>query len=243
MLLYPAIDIRNGQVVRLSQGEAERQIVYGHDPVAVAQRFVAQGAEWIHVVDLDRAFGSGDNVESVRRIVAAVGRQVRIQLGGGLRSLPQVREGLDLGVARVVVGTSAVLDPAFVPAAIAEAGTARLAVGVDARDGMVAVRGWTETSTQRAEDLVRRVSADGVETVIYTDVSRDGMLQGADVAGALALQRGGTRIIASGGVSSLADVRAVRDAGLAGAIIGRALYEGRFDLAEALEAARCASPS
>lgn len=243
MLLYPAIDIRNGQVVRLSQGEAGRQIVYGQDPVAVAERFVAQGAEWIHVVDLDRAFGSGDNVESVRRIVAAVGQHVRIQLGGGLRSLAQLREGLDLGVARVVVGTSAVLDPAFVPAAISEAGSARLAVSVDARDGMVAVRGWTETSTQRAEDLVRRVAGDGVGTVVYTDVSRDGMLQGADVSGALALQRAGIRVIASGGVSSLADVRAVRDAGLAGAIIGRALYEGRFDLAEALEAARCASPS
>lgn len=243
MHLYPAIDIRNGQVVRLSQGEAGRQIVYGFDPVAVAERFVAQGAEWIHVVDLDRAFGSGENVESVRRIVAAVGQHVRIQLGGGFRSLPQLREGLDLGVVRVVVGTSAVLDPAFVPAAIAEAGSARLAVGVDVREGMVAVRGWTETSTQRAEDLVRRVAADGVETIIYTDVSRDGMLLGADVSGALALQRTGTRVIASGGVSSLADVRAVRDAGLAGAIIGRALYEGRFGLAEALEVARCASPS
>lgn len=243
MRLYPAIDIRSGQVVRLNQGEAGRQTVYGYDPVAVAERFVEQGAEWIHVVDLDRAFGEGDNVAVVQRLVAAVGGRVRVQLGGGLRSLAQLREGLELGVARVVVGTSAALDPSFVPAAIAETGAARLAVGVDARDGVVAVRGWTETSTLRAEELVRRVTADGVETVIYTDVSRDGMLQGADVAGAVALQRAGARVIASGGVSSLVDVRAVRDAGLAGAIIGRALYEGRFDLAEALEAARCASPS
>ena len=243
MDLYPAIDIRSGQVVRLTQGEAGRETVYGHDPVAVAERFAEQGATWIHVVDLDRAFGSGDNIAVVRRIVAAVGPRLGVQLGGGLRSLERLREGLDLGVARVVVGTSAALDPSFVPAAIEAAGTARLAIGVDARAGLVAVRGWTETSTLRAEDLVRRVTAEGVETIIYTDVSRDGMLQGPDVAGAVALQRGGARVIASGGVGSLDDVRAVCDAGLAGAIVGRALYEGRFNVAEALEAARCASSS
>ncbi len=163
-------------------------------------------------------------------------------MGDSVRST-QLREGLDLGVARVVVGTSAVLDPAFVPAAIAEAGPP------GSPWAWMRAMGWSRCEGgRRRPPSARRTwsggcAADGVETVIYTDVSRDGMLQGADVSGALALQRAGTRVIASGGVSSLADVRAVRDAGLAGAIIGRALYEGRFDLAEALEAARCASPS
>jgi phosphoribosylformimino-5-aminoimidazole carboxamide ribotide isomerase len=241
--LLPAIDIRNGRVVRLSQGEASRQTVYGHDPVAVAERFVREGAQWVHVVDLDRAFGDGENVSTVRRIVAAVGGDLRIEVGGGLRSLDRLQEILRLGVARVVVGTSAATDTSFVQAALAAAGPERLAVGVDARAGLVAVRGWTETSTVRAEDLVRRVAAEGVQTVIYTDVSRDGMMEGPDVAGSVALQQAGLRVIASGGVSSLDDLRAVCDAGLAGAIVGRALYEGRFTLADALEASRCASSS
>jgi phosphoribosylformimino-5-aminoimidazole carboxamide ribotide isomerase len=241
--LYPAIDIRSGRVVRLSQGEAGRQTVYGDDPVAVAVLFANQGAEWIHVVDLDRAFDAGDNASVVRGITATIGQRTRIQLGGGLRSVDRVRESLDLGVARIVVGTSAATDTTFVPAALAVAGAERLAVGVDAREGFVAVRGWTETSTLTAVALVERVVADGVTTIIYTDVSRDGMLAGPDIDGASVLQRTGARVIASGGVSSLDDIRAVCRAGLAGAIVGRALYENRFGLAEALEAAGCASSS
>jgi len=241
--LYPAIDIRNGQVVRLSQGEAARQTIYAADPVAVAGQFADYGARWIHVVDLDRAFGTGDNTSLVRRIVAHVGQRVRIQLGGGLRSLDRLRESLELGVARLVVGTSAATDPAFVPAALATAGVDKVAVGIDARDGFVTVRGWTETSTLTARALVARVVADGVATVIYTDVSRDGMLLGPDIEGASLLQKTGAGVIASGGVSSLDDLRAVCEAGLAGAIVGRALYEGRFDLIAALEAAQCAPSS
>ncbi len=243
MHLYPAIDIRGGQVVRLSQGEAARATVYGEDPVAVAERFADHGARWIHVVDLDRAFGTGDNTSVVQRVVASVGRRADIQLGGGLRSLDRLRESLEVGVARVVVGTSAAADAAFVPAALALAGPDRLAVGVDVREGFVTVRGWTETSTLTAEALVDRVVREGVVTVIHTDVSRDGMLRGPDLAGAKALRRTGAKVIASGGVSSLEDIRAVCEAGLAGAIVGRALYEGRFELAAALEAARCASSS
>jgi len=235
--LFPAIDIRNGRVVRLSQGEATRQTVYGDDPTAVAERFAEQGARWIHVVDLDRAFGDGDNGAAVRAIVAQVGGRVRVQVGGGFRTIDRLKKGLELGAARLVVGTAAATDPAFVPAAIAVAGAERLAVGVDARNGMVVLRGWTETSSISANDLVRRVVDQGVSTVIYTDVARDGMLGGPDIEGALALQRVGARVIASGGVSSLADVRAVSEAGLAGAIIGRALYEGKFTLSEALKAA------
>jgi phosphoribosylformimino-5-aminoimidazole carboxamide ribotide isomerase len=240
--LYPAIDIRHGRVVRLSQGEATRQTVYGDDPAAVAERFVEQGAAWVHVVDLDRALGEGDNEAAVRRLVERVGGRVGIQLGGGFRTLERVRLGLDLGVTRVVIGTAAATDPAFVTAALAAATPAGLAVGVDVRDGRVAVRGWKETSTVRAAELVARVAGEGIRTVIYTDVSRDGMLAGADLAGAATLQRSGAGVIASGGVTSLDDVRAARELGLAGVVIGRALYEARLRLSEALEAARSEPP-
>ena len=209
----------------------------------MAARFADQGATWVHVVDLDRAFGEGENLALVRRIVAAVGGRTRVQLGGGLRTLERVREGLDQGVDRVVIGTAAALDPAVVPAAVAAAGVERIAVGIDARDGRVAIRGWTETSQLTADSLARRVVGEGVRTVIYTDVARDGMLTGPDVDGARRLQAAGARVIASGGVAGLEDIRAVREAGLAGAIVGRALYEGRFTLPEALEAAAGASPA
>ncbi len=234
MDLYPAIDIRSGRVVRLSQGEATRQTVYGTDPAAVAERFADQGARWIHVVDLDRAFGDGDNEATVRSIVARVEGRVRVQTGGGFRSLAAIRHGLDLGVARVVIGTAAALDPDFLAAAAAAVTGDRLAAGVDVRGGMVAVRGWTETSDLRAGDLAARALAAGIATVIYTDVARDGMLEGPDIPGAVALSRQGAQVIASGGISSLDDVRAVAEAGLAGAIVGRALYEGRLDLEQAL---------
>ncbi len=237
MDLYPAIDLRQGRVVRLSQGEAERETVYETDPAAVAERFADAGAAWIHVVDLDRAFGDGDNNVVVARIVGAVGTRLRVQVGGGFRSLERIEEGLAQGAARVVVGTAAVQDPELVPRAVEQVGAAALAVGIDARDGLVAVRGWRETGTQRAEELAGRVVRQGVETVIYTDIGRDGMLAGADVAGSAALQRLGARVIASGGVASLADLRAIRDAGLAGAIVGRALYERRFTVAEAVQVA------
>jgi phosphoribosylformimino-5-aminoimidazole carboxamide ribotide isomerase len=234
--LLPAIDIRSGRVVRLSQGEAARQTVYGADPAAVAHEFVAQGARWIHVVDLDRAFGEGDNEASVRRLLERVRGRVRIQLGGGFRSLDRVRGGIELGVDRVVIGTAAAMDPDFLPAVAAAVPPERLAVGVDARDGRVALRGWTETSTLTAAELTSRALGSGISTLIYTDVARDGMLQGPDIDGALSLQRQGARVIASGGVSSIDDLRRIAQAGLAGAIVGRALYEGRFELPEALEA-------
>jgi phosphoribosylformimino-5-aminoimidazole carboxamide ribotide isomerase len=235
--LFPAIDIRHGRVVRLSQGEATRQTVYGEDPVAVAVRFADQGARWIHVVDLDRAFGDGENLGLVRRIVAAVGGQARVQLGGGLRTVALLREGLEQGVSRGVIGTAAAIEPAVVPAAVAALGADRIAVGIDARDGRVAIRGWTELSDLTAEALARRVARDGVGAVIYTDVGRDGMLTGPDLDGACRLQAAGVGVIASGGIAGAGDIRAAREAGLAGAIVGRALYEGRVTLAEALAAA------
>jgi phosphoribosylformimino-5-aminoimidazole carboxamide ribotide isomerase len=234
--LFPSIDIRSGRVVRLSQGEATRQTVYGDDPVAVAERFVEQGATWIHVVDLDRALGTGDNRPAVAQIANRVGSRVRLQLGGGFRTLELVRAGLDLGVARIVIGTAAAVDPSFVASAVSATGSERLVVGIDTREGQVALRGWTETSTQRAEELARRVVADGIDTVIYTDIGRDGMLGGPDLAGAAALLATGARVIVSGGVASAEDIRGARASGLAGVIVGRALYEGRLTLSEALAA-------
>jgi phosphoribosylformimino-5-aminoimidazole carboxamide ribotide isomerase len=240
--LYPAIDVRHGRVVRLSQGEATRQTVYGDDPVAVAERFADAGAVWIHLVDLDRAFGVGDNLALVRRVVARMGGRVQVQLGGGLRTVDLVQAGLDQGAARVVLGTAAAIDPAIVPKAIAAGGPDRIAIGIDARDGRVAIRGWTETVDLKAEALAERVVADGARTIVYTDVGRDGMLGGPDLEGARRLQAAGAAVIASGGVATLEDLRGVRAAGLAGAIVGRALYEGRFGLAEALEAAAGGAP-
>ena len=234
--LFPSIDIRSGRVVRLSQGEATRQTVYGDDPVAVAERFVEQGASWVHVVDLDRALGTGDNLPAVARIARQVGSRVRLQLGGGFRTLDLVRAGLDLGVARVVIGTAAAVDPSFVASAVSATGSERLVVGIDTREGQVALRGWTETSTERAEELARRVVADGIGTVIYTDIGRDGMLGGPDLAGAAALLATGARVIVSGGVASAEDIRDARASGLAGVIVGRALYEGRLTLSAALAA-------
>src|SRR6185503_18814640 len=205
--LYPAVDIQGGQVVRLRQGDARQSTAYAPDPIAVAQAFVRDGAHWVHFVDLDRAFGRGDNRDLARRFLAAA--PTRVQVGGGLRSAEAIEEMLSWGAARVVIGTKAATDPALVDTLLARHGAERLAVGIDARDGRVAVRGWTETFDLTALELATRVRQQGARTVIYTDVAR-------------------------GGVASLDDLTAVRSAGLAGAIVGRALYEGRFTVREAL---------
>ncbi|HJR16572.1 MAG TPA: 1-(5-phosphoribosyl)-5-[(5-phosphoribosylamino)methylideneamino]imidazole-4-carboxamide isomerase [Gemmatimonadales bacterium] len=243
MDLLPAIDIRNGRVVRLTQGEQSRQTVYGEDPIAVAERFAADGARWLHVVDLDRAFGTGENLTVVRQVARRMASALQLQLGGGLRSAELIHEALDLGFARVVVGTAAVSDVGFVPALLQTIDSKRLAVGIDARDGMVAVRGWTETSTTRAEELARRVVDSGIQTLIYTDITRDGMLSGPDLAGALVLQRTGGRVVVSGGIAGVADIEAACRAGLDGVIVGRALYAGRMTVPEAIQAAACSSSS
>ncbi len=232
MDLYPAVDVQGGRVVRLRQGVADQSTAYADDPVAVAQQFGRDGARWVHFVDLDRAFGRGDNRAVARAFLAGI--TVPVQVGGGLRSAEAIEEMLDWGATRVVIGTKAATDPALVGELLARHGPDRLAVGIDAKEGQVAVRGWTEVFDLTALQLAERVFAQGARTVIYTDVARDGMLTGPDVAGARALADLGLSVIASGGVSSLDDLRAVRAAGLAGAIIGRALYEGRFTLPEAL---------
>ncbi len=232
--LFPAIDIRAGRVVRLSQGEPGRETSYHDDPVAQAEQFIAAGARWLHLVDLDRAFGTGENLVVIGRIATTTRARVQIQVGGGIRSLEALRTVLDLGIARAVLGTAAVTDPALVPVAMAEAGSDRIAIGLDAKAGRVAIRGWVETTELWVDDVCRRVLSEGAQTIIYTDVGRDGMLTGPDLDGASRLQRLGASVIASGGVASLDDLQAVRAAGLAGAIVGRALYEQRFTLAQAL---------
>ena len=237
MDLYPAIDLRAGRVVRLSQGESHRETRYHDDPVAQAELFVAAGARWIHVVDLDRAFGGGDNLATVRAIVERVGAGVQVQVGGGLRTTEAILTVLNLGAARAVLGTAVVTEPALVGAAVALAGPERIAVGLDTRAGKVAIRGWVDVTELDAMDVCRRVLTEGVRTIIYTDVGRDGMLSGPDLVGAVALQGLGASVIASGGVGALTDVRAVHAAGLAGVIIGRALYEGKFSLEDALACA------
>jgi phosphoribosylformimino-5-aminoimidazole carboxamide ribotide isomerase len=235
--LFPAIDIRSGRAVRLAQGEAARETRYEEDPVALAERFVLQGAKWLHIVDLDRAFGDGENGALIGRIITRVGSHVRIQFGGGLRSAERLREVRDLEVARFVLGTSAVTNPALVGEALTILGPDRVAVGIDARNGLVSVRGWQETTTIFARDVAIRVAAEGVKTLIYTDIGRDGMLGGPDYVGAVELQEvSKSGVIVSGGIGSLDDLVRLRASALAGAVVGRALYEGRFTLAEALTA-------
>ncbi len=241
MDLFPAIDIRNGRVVRLQQGETHRQTIYQDDPQGVAEDFMHQGASWIHLVDLDRAFGVGSNLDIIRRVVERVSGRVRVQVGGGLRDLELVRGVLDIGAARVVVGTAAAVQPDFIPAAVDAFGPESLAVGIDAKNGCVAIRGWTELSSLRAHELAGQVVAQGIGTLVYTNIERDGMLEGPDLSGATELQATGARVIASGGVASPAHIAAACAAGLSGIIVGRALYEGRLSLREGLRAASCAS--
>jgi phosphoribosylformimino-5-aminoimidazole carboxamide ribotide isomerase len=235
--ILPAIDIRNGRAVRLSQGERHRETVYHDDPVRLAEQFIADGARWIHVVDLDRAFGDGDNHAVVARLAEQVGTRVRLELSGGLRTVEALDAVRQLPVARFVLGTAIVTDPGFVPRAVALMGADRLAAGLDARDGRIAIRGWVETTNEAVDDVAQRVIAEGIRTIIYTDVTRDGMLTGPDLVGATRLMALGAKVIASGGVGSLDDLRRVRAAGLAGAIVGRAIYEGRLTVKEAIQAA------
>ena len=230
MDLFPAIDLRGGRVVRLHQGDFAQETVYGDDPVVVAKSFADAGAPWVHVVDLDAAKRDGSN----RELVVAVSRaiDVPVQTGGG------VRDGslLALGVARVVIGSAAVDDPALVDRLAAEHPT-QIAIGLDHRDGEVRTRGWIDGSGTRVEQLVERLSIDGVAAFVVTDIARDGVLAGPDVDGYRALvARTRTPVIASGGVGTLDDLRSLADTGVAGAIVGKALYEGRFTVDEAVAA-------
>jgi phosphoribosylformimino-5-aminoimidazole carboxamide ribotide isomerase len=244
VILYPAIDLKNGECVRLEQGDMARATVFNRDPAAQALAFAAQGFEYLHVVDLDGAFaGKPMNAAAVERILAAV--NIPMQLGGGIRDMATVEAWLGKGVRRVIIGTAAVRDPAFVKAA-AQRYPGRVAVGLDARDGKVAVGGWAETSALAAEEVARRFADAGVAAVVYTDISRDGLLKGLNLDATIALaDRVAIPVIASGGLASLDDVKALlapRAKKLAGAIAGRALYDGRLDPAQALALIRGNSP-
>jgi phosphoribosylformimino-5-aminoimidazole carboxamide ribotide isomerase len=236
--LYPAIDLKGGQVVRLKRGEMDQATVYAEDPAAQAAAFVASGFAWVHVVDLDGAFaGRPANADAVRGILAAA-RGRSVQLGGGIRDMATAEAWLSAGVTRIILGSAAVKDPDFARAAC-RAFPGRVALGIDARDGFVATEGWAETSGVTAEELALRYADAGAAAIIYTDIARDGMLTGVNVAATAALARAvAIPVIASGGMASLDDVAALKaERVVSGAILGRALYDGRIEPAEALRIA------
>ena len=242
MILFPAIDLKNGEAVRLEQGDMARATIFHRDPAEQARVFEAQGFEYLHIVDLDGAFaGKPMNAAAVERILAAV--KIPVQLGGGIRDRAGIERWLDKGVIRVIIGTTAVRDPALVKAAAREF-PGHIAVGLDARDGAVAVEGWAETSELSALDIARRFEDAGVAAIIYTDIARDGMLRGLNLDATIALADAvSIPVIASGGLASIDDVRALltpRAKKLEGAVVGRALYDGRLDAAAALRLVRAA---
>lgn len=235
--MFPAIDLKDGEAVRLQQGDLARATVFNRDPAAQAKVFEQQGFEYLHTVDLDGAFaGKPMNAEAVERILAAV--KIPVQLGGGIRDRATIEAWLGKGVARVIIGTAAVRNPALVKE-VARAYPDHVAVGLDARDGKVAVEGWAESSELSSFDIARRFEDAGVVAIIYTDIARDGMLRGLNLDGTIMLaDQISIPVIASGGLASIDDVRALlapRAQILEGAIVGRALYDGRLDAAEALK--------
>jgi phosphoribosylformimino-5-aminoimidazole carboxamide ribotide isomerase len=240
MILFPAIDLKQGLAVRLQQGDMARATIFHRDPAAQAQAFELQGFKHLHVVDLDGAFaGKPVNGDAVDRILESVG--LCVQLGGGIRDMATVEAWLEKGVNRVIIGTAAVRDPALVKDA-AKKYPGKIAVGLDARDGKVAVQGWAEISELSALDIARRFEDAGVAAIVYTDVSRDGMLKGLNLDATIALADAiSIPVIASGGLASIDDIKALlepRARKLQGAIAGRALYDGRLDAAEALKLIR-----
>lgn len=236
MLVIPAIDLMGGEAVRLEKGEFATKTVYSRDPAEKAAEFVRAGAKLVHVVDLDGAkAGWPVNLDTVRAICAVPG--VKVELGGGLRTLPDIEKVLALGVAHVVLGTAAVERLGLVEEACRRF-PGRVRCGIDARDGEVKIAGWTAGTGLRAADVARKVKAAGVNLVEYTDVGRDGMFTGVDAEGAARLQaEAGVAVVASGGVAGLPDVEACVRAGVAGVIVGKAIYEGRIRLADAVKAA------
>ncbi|HMP74308.1 MAG TPA: 1-(5-phosphoribosyl)-5-[(5-phosphoribosylamino)methylideneamino]imidazole-4-carboxamide isomerase [Kiritimatiellia bacterium] len=232
--IFPAIDLKGGRCVRLLQGKADAETVYGHDPVEMAKRWVDEGATWLHMVDLDGAFeGRSVQAEVIAKVIGSIA--IPVQVGGGLRTDEDLRKVLDAGASRVILGTRAWADPEALGALVEIYGD-KLAVGIDGRDGLVQIRGWTETTSIKTLDLARRADGLGIRTLIVTDTATDGMLQGTnltvmdEVCGAV-----GCGVIASGGVSSRGDVEGLKGLGrgnLIGAIVGKALYDGHTTLAE-----------
>lgn len=239
MIILPAIDLMGGEVVRLQQGKADQKTVYSTDPAAKALEWQELGGEYLHIVDLDGAFtGSPKNLDSVRAITSAI--SIPCELGGGMRTLDDVAAALEAGVDRIVIGSKACESPDFIREAASRFGGEHIAVGIDAKDGIAAVNGWTEQSTWSAIDLAKKVEELGASTLIYTDIATDGMLQGPNLAAMREMKEAvGMNIIASGGVSSLEDIRnLIQIEGLYGAIVGKALYDQKFTLPECLSNTR-----
>ena len=240
MIIYPAIDIRGGRCVRLTEGRFDAETVFADDPAQMALKWAGMGAEFLHLVDLDGALaGEGKNVPVIERILKSV--NIPVQLGGGIRNLATIEKLLDLGVTRLILGSAAVKNPELVQEACKKY-PGHIAVGIDAKNGEVAIEGWGQGSGVAATELAKKMASFGVETIIYTDISRDGMLSGVNVEATAALARAcGVPIIASGGVASLDDIRrvkAVEGDGVQGCIIGKAIYTGAVDLKEALALAK-----
>ncbi len=238
-VVYPAIDLRAGEVVRLKEGDAARMTAYSNKPSETARRWLSAGASWLHVVNLDGAFGESDTANRLALqdiLRAAKEFDARVQFGGGLRSLDGIEDVLSLDVSRAILGTIAIEQPTVVAEAIQNFGVERIAVGIDARDGLVRVRGWKDGSSISTTELALQMRTLGLRTVIFTDVSRDGLGSGLNITATRELADvSGLDVIASGGVNTLEDVIAARNANLAGVIIGRALYEGTIELREAME--------
>jgi phosphoribosylformimino-5-aminoimidazole carboxamide ribotide isomerase len=236
--IYPAIDLRAGQVVRLKEGDPSRQTTYSPDPARTAQNWLEAGARWLHVVNLDGAFDENDSAnQAALRVILETAKlfEARVQFGGGTRSMEMVERALRLGVSRVVLGTAAVERPQLVTDAIEAFDSDRIAIGIDARDGMVRVRGWQSDSGIRATELALQMRDAGVHIIVFTDISRDGLGSGLNIPSTRALAEiSGLEVIASGGVSTIEDVLSAQDANLSGVIIGRALYEGTIALKAAL---------
>ena len=240
MIIYPAIDIRGGRCVRLTEGRFDAETVFADDPAEMALKWAGMGAEFLHLVDLDGALaGEGKNVPVIQRILKSV--SIPVQLGGGIRNLETIEKLLELGVTRLILGSAAVKNPELVAEACKKY-PGHIAVGIDAKNGEVAIEGWGQGSGVAATELAKKMASFGVETIIYTDISRDGMLSGVNVEATAALARAcGVPIIASGGVASLDDIRrvkAVEGDGVQGCIIGKAIYTGAVDLKEALALAK-----
>lgn len=236
--LYPAIDLKGGEVVRLAEGDMARATVYSADPTAQARSFTEAGAQWLHVVDLDGAFaGEARNALAVEAILAVT--SARVQVGGGIRTLAAIERWFRLGVARVVIGTAALNDPGLVRAAASDH-PGKIVIAVDARDGLVATRGWADVSDVPVADLGRRFEDAGVAALLFTDVGRDGLLTGVNIDATAALAKAvALPVIASGGLAELSEIRTLRTRrGITGVIAGRSLYDGRIDLKSALEACR-----
>jgi len=238
MIIYPAIDLRDGKVVRLREGDPDHQVTFSDDPVATAKQWVDEGAEWIHMVNLDGAFDTANDNSSILEAVARL--DVKVQFGGGLRDMDALQKAIDLGASRVVIGTMAVKDPSAVEEAVNKFGTEAVCVALDAKDGKVTTHGWTELSEHTPIEFGRMIAKKGVKHALYTDVKRDGSMIGVNIHDTIALGRNtGLGVIASGGVSHMSEIEQLAKSGVvSGAIIGMALYQDKLSLGEALLAAK-----